>query len=76
MTKDEFEKRYAENSGVSVSQLREMGLIAVPCDCSYEGCHGWKMISPRQMIIFDLGDDDPAEDMFRKDAKWETNDTP
>ena len=43
MTKDEFEKGYAERSGVTVEWLHSMGQWAIPCDCGDEGCHGWQM---------------------------------
>lgn len=41
--KDEFERSYAERSGMTVEELRELGCRVVPCDCDYEGCQGWQM---------------------------------
>ena len=43
MTKDEFEKGYAERSGVTVKWLHDHNKFGVPCDCGEEGCHGWQM---------------------------------
>lgn len=44
MTLDEFEKRYAEFSNLTVKQLRAFGLQGIPCDCNENGCNGWQMI--------------------------------
>jgi hypothetical protein len=41
MTKDEFEKSYAEHSGVTVASLHEQGQFAEECTCSEECCKGW-----------------------------------
>ena len=43
MTMEEFEKYYADNSHMTVKKLRELGLVALLCDCGEKGCHGWKM---------------------------------
>lgn len=43
MTKDEFEKNYAEASGVTVEWLHRQGRCAVPCDCGSDMCEGWAM---------------------------------
>lgn len=45
MTKENFVKEYAERSGLSVEILHALGQIAVKCDCEYEGCEGWTMVS-------------------------------
>ena len=45
MTKDEFEKGYAERSGMTLEHFREIGLHGVPCECDYEHCTGWKVDS-------------------------------
>jgi hypothetical protein len=45
MTKEEFEKGYADQSGVSLESLKEYGLFAYPCDCGEFGCKGWQMMS-------------------------------
>jgi len=43
MTKEEFEKYYAANSGMSVERLHEVGFYAEPCQCGDETCLGWAM---------------------------------
>lgn len=44
--KEQFEKSYAERSGMTVEQMHEMGLHAEKCeDCDYIGCKGWQMAS-------------------------------
>lgn len=43
MLKDEFEKGYAERSGITVEDLHKHGQEAVPCDCGEESCRGWAM---------------------------------
>lgn len=44
MTKEEFVKKYAENSGLTVKKLYELGLYAEQCDCDEKGCKGWRMV--------------------------------
>ena len=41
--RDFFVERYAENAGLSVSQLLEMGYRPVPCECGADDCLGWVM---------------------------------
>lgn len=48
MTKDEFEKRYAERSDMVVEELRELGVTIEPCDCGDILCLGWQAVSQRQ----------------------------
>ena len=48
MTRDEFEQGYAARSGCTVSEIRDLGLIPVPCDCGYEFCAGWVMEWPSE----------------------------
>lgn len=43
-TAEEFEKGYAERSGISVEGLRREGHVVHPCDCGEEGCEGWQMV--------------------------------
>lgn len=43
MTKEEFIRQYAHNSGVSVKWLIDHQLEAVPCLCEYHMCQGWQM---------------------------------
>ena len=42
MTAEEFERKYAERTGITVEQLRKLGRIVAPCDCDYEFCEGWQ----------------------------------
>jgi len=56
MTADEFERRYAERSGITVAQLRALGRVVRPCDCGAEDCEGWQSVRPmapeeRQRLI-------------------------
>lgn len=44
ISKEEFERRYAKQSNVSVEWLREQGFVVKPCDCEYKRCDGWKMV--------------------------------
>lgn len=45
MTKEEFEAYYANNTKVTVEQLRtKYNRAAIPCDCDYEDCRGWQMV--------------------------------
>jgi hypothetical protein len=45
VTADEFERAYAERSGVTVGELRALGRVVRPCDCGEEGCDGWQSVS-------------------------------
>lgn len=45
LTAEEFERQYAEGSGVTVEWLREQGQVVRPCDCGLEGCSGWQSVS-------------------------------
>ncbi|MED3562322.1 hypothetical protein [Bacillus xiapuensis] len=45
MTKEEFEKRYCEQSGITTEEYyNDCNLITLPCNCDYEGCEGWAAI--------------------------------
>lgn len=39
----EFERRYAERSGVTVEQLHSWGRFPEPCHCQGHMCTGWQM---------------------------------
>jgi len=39
----EFEKGYAERSGVTVEWLHARNRFGVPCDCGWDNCKGWQM---------------------------------
>lgn len=45
ITAEEFERAYAERSGITVEQLRELGRVVRPCHCDYEECEGWQSVS-------------------------------
>lgn len=45
MTKEEFEKGYAERSGITVEKLKEFGQEGRACDCDEEICKGWQMVT-------------------------------
>lgn len=53
-TLDEFEKGYAERSGLTVERLHELGLHAEPCDCGADKCHGWQMVSQGEREMREL----------------------
>ena len=42
---EDFERGYAERSGLTVDETRALGLRPVRCHCGYEGCRGWYMAS-------------------------------
>lgn len=53
MTLEEFEARYAAESGVTAAQLRSLGLYPAPCDCGEDGCEGWQMDWDRRHAILE-----------------------
>lgn len=44
MTAEDFERQYCERSGWTVEQFRKYKTVR-PCDCDYEGCHGWQALT-------------------------------
>ena len=42
-TVQEFERWYANNSGVTVEFLHKYGRYGAPCDCGDTICTGWQM---------------------------------
>lgn len=40
----DFEKKYADDSGMTIEQLHGNGLFAVRCHCGDSGCKGWKIV--------------------------------
>jgi hypothetical protein len=46
-TVEEFEAQYAARSGITVKELRDLGLYGLPCDCGEDGCDGFQMRSPQ-----------------------------
>jgi len=49
LTEDQFEKRYAKKSGITIKKLHRLGLFAVPCDCGDDKCEGWAMITKKNL---------------------------
>lgn len=45
MNASEFERAYADRSGVTVEWLRQHGRVVVPCRCGAPGCEGWASVS-------------------------------
>lgn len=45
ISKEDFEKTYAEKSNLTVEQLNLLGLHAELCDCGDQLCKGWAMVS-------------------------------
>ncbi len=43
LTAAEFERGYAERSGLSVERLHQLGFYAEPCECGDSICEGWAM---------------------------------
>lgn len=43
MNREEFERGYAERSGMTIEQLSYWGRYAERCDCGDENCGGWQM---------------------------------
>lgn len=56
MTKDEFIDYYANNSKVTRKFIIEH-MDAYPCECDYENCRGWQMIS-QDSRLFKITDED------------------
>jgi ribosomal protein S27AE len=49
MTAEEFERQYAERSGITVEKLRAWGRIVAPCDCGADMCEGWQSTTPERI---------------------------
>lgn len=45
VTREEFERNYAERSGLTVEQLRLHGRVVVRCRCGDPLCEGWASVS-------------------------------
>lgn len=50
MTSEEFERQYAERSGITVERLRELGRIVAPCDCGEDICEGWQSTTRERLL--------------------------
>lgn len=49
ITADEFFHKYAENSKTTVEELKSLGCSVAPCDCDYENCPGWQVVSEKEI---------------------------
>jgi hypothetical protein len=47
ISRETFERDYAERSNTTVEWLRRHGREAAPCDCDSDRCQGWQMIYTR-----------------------------
>jgi hypothetical protein len=56
MTADEFERAYAERSGLSVAGLRGLGRIVVACRCGGDDCEGWASVSKENAVDYEPGE--------------------
>lgn len=54
ITADEFERGYAERSGMTVEQLRKLRVV-VRCYCDSELCEGWASVSPEAAEDYEPG---------------------
>ena len=45
ITAAQFEREYAERSGVTVEWLRAHGRVVRRCRCGEEGCEGWQSVA-------------------------------
>lgn len=55
LTAEEFERQYAERSGVTVEALRgpPWNRVVRPCDCGEDVCQGWQSLSPEGLQIYE-----------------------
>lgn len=55
LTAEQFEKSYADHSGMSVAELRAFGYRVLACNCAEDGCDGWKLglVVPDAKILRD-----------------------
>lgn len=44
ISREEFEKQAIAGLEHSVASLAEIGLKAIPCDCEWEKCQGWRVV--------------------------------
>jgi len=43
LSKEEFEINFAKKYGFTLTELRDIGLFAIPCNCGSPNCQGWLM---------------------------------
>ncbi len=51
MTKEEFEKDWAVGAKMTIEQVQEYGMTAVPCTCGEDGCKGWQMVADLSEVV-------------------------
>lgn len=52
---EEFERAYAERSGITVEELRALGRVVVRCRCGEPGCKGWASVSTEAAHDYEPG---------------------
>jgi hypothetical protein len=55
MTSEEFERGYAERSGMTVEALRAAGRVVRRCDCGDALCLGWVSVSQEAATDYEPG---------------------
>jgi len=50
ITAAEFLAAYAERSGVTPAHVLATGRVAATCHCDYEGCEGWQVSQPDNLL--------------------------
>ena len=48
LTKEEFEKKYAMCSNLSIYEARRLGITIKPCDCGCPDCLGWQAVTQQE----------------------------
>jgi hypothetical protein len=49
MTAEEFERQYAQRSGLTIEELRGLGRIVATCHCGEVTCQGWQFTTPERL---------------------------
>lgn len=63
ITREDFERAYAERSGVTVSWLRASRAVR-PCTCGDDSCEGWQSLSFEAAAEYDKQCVPPAHRLF------------
>jgi len=71
ITRQEFETKYAKDSGVTVEYLRAMGRIAIPCHCGGGVCPGWQM---RHWATMDNCEIQSIPEPYKTEIEYRRND--
>ena len=45
LTAEQFEQAFAERFGMTVSELRALGRVVMPCQCEVDSCPGWQSVN-------------------------------